>query len=615
MAKPGHRVLTVPEADTLDRAIGSARLQDGPWLDAQVAAALFAVDPAGIGGVLVRAPAGPVRDRWVAAVRALLPAKTPVRRLPLHAGDGRLMGGLDLARTLGSGKPVVERGLLAEADGGVLVAAMAERMAPGVAARLGTVLDTGEVRIERDGIAATQPARFGVLAFDERCDDEPPPPTALVDRLAIALDLELVPIRAATLAPLHAPKDVASARRRLARVTPTPAVVEALCATSIALGVASLRAPVLALRVACAAAALDGRTTTVDDDAILAARLVLAPRATCLPANEAEAEEEPEPAPPDAPPENAAEPAPEDDTDRTPEKLDDVVLAAAQAAIPADLLAKLQRAATVAGGAGGRGTAGKVGLRGRPAGARRGDPGRGARLDVVETLRVAAPWQRLRRRERGARTGGAVEVRRDDFRVKRFRERTRTTTIFVVDASGSAALHRLAEAKGAVELMLADCYVRRDQVALVAFRDRAAEELLPPTRSLVRAKRGLAALPGGGGTPLAHGIDTALGVVDRARRRGETPVLVLLTDGRANIARDGSPGRPQAMADALAAAERARVVEVPALVIDTSARPQESAAQLATAMGARYLPLPYADAARLDAAVRGITGNRSRRAA
>jgi magnesium chelatase subunit D len=615
VAKPGHRVPAVPAADALDRAIGSARLQDGPWLDAQVAAALFAVDPAGMGGVLVRAPAGPVRDRWLATVTALLPAKTPVRRLPLHAGDGRLMGGLDLARTLGSGKPVVERGLLAEADGGVLVAAMAERMAPGVAARLGTVLDTGEVRIERDGIAATQPARFGVLAFDERCDDEPPPPTALADRLAIALDLELVPIRAATLAPLHAPKDVANARRRLARVVATPAVVEALCATSIALGVASLRAPVLALRVACAAAALDGRASTGDDDAILAARLVLAPRATCLPATEAEDAQEPEPAPPDAPPENAAEPTAEDDTDRTPEKLDDVVLAAAQAAIPPDLLAKLQRAATVAGGAGGRGTAGKVGLRGRPAGARRGDPGRGARLDVVETLRVAAPWQRLRRRERGGRAGGAVEVRRDDFRVKRFRERTRTTTIFVVDASGSAALHRLAEAKGAVELMLADCYVRRDQVALVAFRDRAAEELLPPTRSLVRAKRGLAGLPGGGGTPLAHGIDTALGVVDRARRRGETPVLVLLTDGRANIARDGSPGRPQAMADALAAAERARVVEVPALVIDTSARPQDSAAQLATAMGARYLPLPYADAARLDAAVRGITGNRSRRAA
>jgi magnesium chelatase subunit D len=93
--------------------------------------------------------------------------------------------------------------------------------------------------------------------------------------------------------------------------------------------------------------------------------------------------------------------------------------------------------------------------------------------------------------------------------VSRFKQRRETTTIFVVDASGSAALHRLAEAKGAVELLLADCYVRRDRVAMLAFRGKGAELMLPPTRSLVRAKRSLAGLPGGGGTPLAAGMDAA----------------------------------------------------------------------------------------------------------
>jgi magnesium chelatase subunit D len=139
-----------------------------------------------------------------------------------------------------------------------------------------------------------------------------------------------------------------------------------------------------------------------------------------------------------------------------------------------------------------------------------------------------------------------VEVRKDDFRVTRYRQRSETTTIFVVDASGSAALHRLAEAKGAVELLLADCYVRRDRVAMVAFRGPGAELLLPPTRSLVRAKKGLAALPGGGGTPLASGIDAAIGLADGVRRRGGTPVIVILTDGRANVTRAGIGGRTQA---------------------------------------------------------------------
>ncbi len=197
-----------------------------------------------------------------------------------------------------------------------------------------------------------------------------------------------------------------------------------------------------------------------------------------------------------------------------------------------------------------------------------------------------------------------VEVRQDDFRITRLKQHCRTTMIFVVDASGSAALHRLAEAKGAVELLLAECYVRRDRVALIAFRGQGADLLLPPTRSLVRAKRSLAGLPGGGGTPLAAGIHAAELLADLVQRSGDTPVLVLLTDGRANIARDGSPARPRAEEEALAAATRVRVSGVSALLIDTAPRAQAQAGRLAAQMGARYLPLPHADAAALSEAVR-----------
>ncbi len=107
--------------------------------------------------------------------------------------------------------------------------------------------------------------------------------------------------------------------------------------------------------------------------------------------------------------------------------------------------------------------------RGRPIGTRRGELSAGARLNVIETLRAAAPWQKLRRQEMPG-AAARVLVRSSDFRITRFQQRTESTAIFVVDASGSAALNRLAEAKGAVELLLADCYVRRDQVALLAFR-------------------------------------------------------------------------------------------------------------------------------------------------
>ncbi|RYF41226.1 MAG: VWA domain-containing protein, partial [Comamonadaceae bacterium] len=258
--------------------------------------------------------------------------------------------------------------------------------------------------------------------------------------------------------------------------------------------------------------------------------------------------------------------------------------------------------------------------RGRPVGARRGQPQGGARLNVIETLRAAAPWQRLRARQAlaaalarsEARLPAAaprrVHVRPEDFHVTRFRQLGQTTTVFVVDASGSSALHRLAEAKGAVELLLADCYVRRDRVAVLAFRGVAAELLLPPTRSLARAKRSLAGLPGGGGTPLATALESAGALAGQVSRRGETPVIVLLTDGRANIARDGAPGRAKATADALDAARKLRLAGLTALLLDTSPHPQEAAHLLAREMGATYVPLPHAGAQAVSHVIRSIAG-------
>jgi magnesium chelatase subunit D len=585
------------------------------WADALQALALFAADPVGLGGMSVRAGAGPVRDHFLMLLHRNLAPGAPVRRLPLHAGDDRLLGGLDLAATLQAGKPVAQRGLLAEADGGIVVLAMAERIEPGTAARLRAALDDGVVMLQRDGLSLLLPTRFGVVALDEGVEPDERTPSSLLDRMAFHLDLTGVSLRdvsdstATTAGQVSRPHDtergVAEPSKALGKIEGDGVPLspgsdadgaEALCHAATALGVASIRAPLLALRAAGIAASLSGRGHPSEDDLGLAARLVLAPRATrCPPPEAADAPEQSEPP-------AESDDVPSDDRQTLPDQpLADIVLDAAKAALPLDLLAQLAPQDEGRGLAHAPGRAGQMktsAKRGRPIGTRQGEPKNGARLHLLETLKAAAPWQMLRRRS------DRFEVRRDDFRIVRFRQRIGTTTVFAVDASGSAAMHRLAEAKGAVELLLADCYIRRDQVALIAFRGNGATVLLPPTGSLLRAKRSLAGLPGGGPTPLAAGVDAAMAMAETIRRAGRTPVITLLTDARANIARDGTGGRPRAEAEAMEAARAVCVSGVAALLVDTSPRPNPFAQRLAEEMRAQYVPLPYADATAVSRAVR-----------
>jgi magnesium chelatase subunit D len=473
-----------------------------------------------------------------------------------------------------------------------------------------------------------------LVALDEGASDDEQMPAALADRLAFRLlmgaqdeDEE---------GPDWTAEEVLNARQGLPQVTMDDEAVKALCAAALALGIDSLRASVFAVRVARAAAALAGSPSVEEEHIGVAARLVLAPRATRLPPptpQEDQTEDTPEaaensenPPPEPEPASDRQEPESQDQSDThddpedtqneepsLPDNLAELVLEAAQAAIPAGLLAslkigQLQRAKTPTSGS--AGALQKNALRGRPVGARKGEPRAGQRINVLETLRAAAPWQKLRQRQQAISAGQKqrIVVRKEDFHVTRFRQSGQTTTVFVVDASGSSALNRLAEAKGAVELLLADCYVRRDSVAVLAFRGQTAELILPPTRSLARAKRSLAGLPGGGGTPLANAIDAAMLLADQLRKKGETPIVVMLTDGKGNIARDGRPGRAQAAADALSAAAEMRLKGFSTLLVDTSPQAQDAAKHLAQVMGAQYLALPYAGANSLNQAVRAVAG-------
>jgi magnesium chelatase subunit D len=622
----------------LSRSSSAVVVRDADWDDALLAAACIAVDPCGLGGVLVRAGAGPVRDAWLALWRASLPASTPVRNVPLHVDRDRLHGGVDLTASLVAGRPVEQAGLLVQVDGGYAVLSMAERIDVSVAASIAAVLESGDT-------GRGSRTRFAVIACDEGDADERVPDT-LVERLALCVDLRACSIKALVDGPAS---DIDAARERLQRVTVGDDVIAALCQTAATLGIDSMRMPQFAVRAARAIAALENRDAVDEHDAARAARLVFARRVRRLPSQEAEdessngadasADESPETSP-ETSPDRQEEPASNDDdreraeaeadadadadaeaeaeaasapSPEVRESLEDVVLDAAVAAIPAGLLARLAADAAVQRAApasrSGAGAMARGGRRGSPAGVRRARPRPPERLSLIETLRAAAPWQRIRRAESPERARTTrIQVRAEDLHVVRFKERHPTTTVFVVDASGSSALHRLAEAKGAVELLLADCYVRRDQVAVLAFRGKDTQLLLPPTRSLVRARRSLAGLPGGGGTPLASALDATRTMILSLRRRGDTALAVLLTDGRANVARDGSGGRPQAEADALVSARALRALQADVLLIDTSPQPYPQAARFAEAMGAVYRPLPYAGANEMSALIKRSAG-------
>ncbi|MDJ0741237.1 MAG: magnesium chelatase ATPase subunit D, partial [Gammaproteobacteria bacterium] len=341
------------------------------WHDAVQAAALLATAPDYLGGVHLRALPGPVRDSWLDALRGLLPATTPLRRIPPQVSESGLLGGIDLAATLRAGRPVAQRGLLVDSAGGIVLLAMAERAARSTLAHLGTVLDFAELIIERDGLAAREPVALGVVALDESVSADEALSPVLHDRLALVIDLQSLGIH--DLDDLDpGAYDIGSARRRLAAIAHAPADVEQLCAAAIALGIGSLRVALLALRVARVAAALRGGQRVDAADLAAAARLVLAPRATCLPpVDEPAADTDTDDAPPPEPPADGdaahqADPA-------TADELEDRVLEAALAAIPEQLLARLGAAAatrTRAQSAGRSGAVQRNRLRGRPLGAR-----------------------------------------------------------------------------------------------------------------------------------------------------------------------------------------------------------------------------------------------------
>lgn len=529
------------------------------WRDALAAVAL--VD-GGAGGVIVHARDGPARQAWF---RALEQAASGVFRVPPSADVDQLRGGRDLLASLTLGRPVHHQGLAERLARRVLLVCGAERLGPDLAGLLAETFDAGLHRF----VLVDEGEVGGV-------------PASLRHRAAMEIRLEGI-----ACADLAGDVPVTGAT---VRNLPEPALM-AFCEAAMRLGIAGSRAELHACRVARAAAAF----YSLDEAVELTSRLVLAPR-TCATAEPETESGEVEHAPREDGDHAAEKPIGEAGDGMKRDAAADRVIAAVRSALP-DLGEAREHA-------GEGGTAGQLAARrgtarhGRPGRRKAGLPGRDGPLDLIGTLLAAAANGRCNS------DGAAVlRIAPADIRIRAVQPRRRETTVFAIDASGSSALARLAEVKGAVESVLARSYARRDEIALIAFRHASAETIIPRTRSLARARRELAAMPGGGATPLAAGLMEALAEAKRAEQAGNGALIVVMTDGGANIALDGRADRASAREDSLTAARVVTASGIPAVLIDSNPRPGARLRELAQAMNARTLPLPRLQPGRISEAL------------
>jgi len=543
-------------------------MSEQSWHMAALALKLLAIDPKGLSGAIIKMRASPDRE----AIISNFAANLPLRKIPLTISDDQLLGGIDLTTALTTSQIIRKGGFFEKT--GMTIIPMAERCPSELAAKLAILIDKSQTH--------------GFLALDEGVEDDEHLSLALADRFAFYIE----PIGRCPQSWVDIKFEETSPP-----VTLSEAIVQ-LTILAAKFGIFSLRAPTLALCAARAHAKLTGHAILSQKDIEVAATLVYPQRATVIP------QEEPEQAA-----KSEEEVNPERDPSNEVESKDQQILPdgsmlieSVKAMLPPSLIDKLiHNEKTQKSSGTGAGQVRSGNRKGRPVPSRSGRINSSVRVDLIATLRAAAPWQPLRQKQQPNRAG--LLIRTSDIRLKRYAEQSDRLLIFCVDASGSAAVSRLGEAKGAVELLLAEAYASRDHVALIAFRGTEAEVLLPPTRSLVQTKRRLSALPGGGGTPLASGLQNSLILAQKSQAKGLTPTIILMTDGRANIALDGSPNRLQAGIDAEKMARVLRSSRITSLVIDMSNRPQPALQELGNILGAPYVPLPRANAERLTAAV------------